>query len=162
MFGLKLNHVSERAHDGLLLHLQMNKLRSSKGAELFWRSIKLIFAPHIISWHENGVIIPRAWISRLFHIVNTWWRHQMETFSALLAICAANSPVIDEFLAQRPVTRRFDFYDLCLNKRLSKQSWGWRFETPSRPLWRHCNECSCWWPGNAGSQDILGGNGIDM
>ena len=26
-----------------------------------------------------------------------------------------------------------------LNKRLSKQSWGWRFETPSRPLWRHCN-----------------------
>ena len=25
------------------------------------------------------------------------------------------------------------------NKRLSKQSWGWWFETPSRPLWRHCN-----------------------
>ena len=23
----------------------------------------------------------------------TWWRHQMETFSALLAICAGNSPV---------------------------------------------------------------------
>ena len=31
---------------------------------------------------------------------NTWWRHQMETFSALLAICAGNSPVTDEFLAQ--------------------------------------------------------------
>ena len=28
----------------------------------------------------------------------------------------------------------------ALNKRLSKQSWGWLFETPSRPLWRHCNE----------------------
>ena len=28
-------------------------------------------------------------------------------------------------------------FDLCLNKRLSKQSWGWWFETPSRPLWRH-------------------------
>ena len=39
-----------------------------------------------------------------------------------------------------PVTRRFDvFFDLRLNKRLSKQSWGWSFETSSRPLWRHCN-----------------------
>ena len=26
-----------------------------------------------------------------------------------------------------------------LNKRLSKQSWGWWFETPTRSLWRHCN-----------------------
>ena len=26
-----------------------------------------------------------------------------------------------------------------LNKRLSKQSWGWWFEMPSRQLWRHCN-----------------------
>ena len=45
-----------------------------------------------------------------------------------------------EFLAQRPVTWSFDvFFDLRLNKRLSKQSWGWWFETLSRPLWRHCN-----------------------
>ena len=28
----------------------------------------------------------------------------------------------------------------ALNKRLSKQSWGWWFETPSCSLWRHCNE----------------------
>ena len=70
----------------------------------------------------------------------TWWRHQMETFYALLTICAGNSPVPGEFPAQRPVTRSFDvFFDLRLNKRLSKQSWGWWFETPSRPLWRHCN-----------------------
>ena len=69
-----------------------------------------------------------------------WWRHQMETFSALLAICAENSPVAGEFLAQRPVTRSFDvFYDLRLNKRLNKQWWGWWFETPLRPLWRHSN-----------------------
>ena len=26
----------------------------------------------------------------------------------------------------------------ALNKRLSKQLWGWLFETPSRSLWRHC------------------------
>ena len=45
-----------------------------------------------------------------------------------------------EFPAQRPVTRSFDvFFDIRLNKRLSKQSWGWWFETPSWSLWRHCN-----------------------
>ena len=49
-----------------------------------------------------------------------------------------------EFPAQRPVTRIFDvFFDLCLNKRSSKQSWGWWFETLSRPLWRHCNDRVC-------------------
>ena len=65
----------------------------------------------------------------------------METFSALLALCAGNSPVSGEFLAQRTATRSFDvFFDLHLNKRLSKQSWGWWFQTLSSPLWRHCNE----------------------
>ena len=55
----------------------------------------------------------------------------METFSALLAFCAGNSPVTGEFPAQGPVTRSFDvFVDLRLNKRLSKQSWGWWMETP--------------------------------
>ena len=45
-----------------------------------------------------------------------------------------------EFPPQRPVTWSFgDFFDLHLNKRLSKQSKSWWFETPSRPLWRHCN-----------------------
>ena len=74
---------------------------------------------------------------------NPWWRHQMETFSALLAICAGNSPVPGEFPAQRPVTRSFDVYfDLRPNKCLSKQSWGWWFETLSPSLWRHRNECT--------------------
>ena len=51
------------------------------------------------------------------------------------------SPVPGEFPAQSPVTRSFDgFFDLRLNKRLSKQSWGWWFETLSCQLWRHCNE----------------------
>ena len=46
-----------------------------------------------------------------------------------------------EFPAQRPVTRSFDvFFDLHLNKRLSKQPWGWWFEAPSWSLWRHCND----------------------
>ena len=46
----------------------------------------------------------------------------METFSALLAICAGNSPVPGEFPTQMTVTRSFDVsFDLRLNKRLSKQ-----------------------------------------
>ena len=70
-----------------------------------------------------------------------WWRHQLETFSALLAICAGNSPVTGEFPTLRPVTRSFDvFFDLRLNKWLSKQWWGWWSETPSCPLWRHSND----------------------
>ena len=70
-----------------------------------------------------------------------WWRHQMEIFSALLNICAGNSPDSGEFPAQRPATWSFGVsFDLCLNKRLSKQSRGWWFETLHRPLWRHCND----------------------
>ena len=58
----------------------------------------------------------------------------METFSALLAICAGNLLVTSEFPAQKAVTRSFDaFFDLRLNKRLGKQMWGWWFKTPSRP-----------------------------
>ena len=57
----------------------------------------------------------------LYMRLSAWWRHQMETVSALLVICAGNSPVTGEFPAQRPVTRSFDvFFDLRLNKRLSK------------------------------------------
>ena len=54
--------------------------------------------------------------------------------------CAFVREFTGEFPAQRPVTRSFDVsFDLRLNKRLSKQSWRWWSETPSRPLWRHCN-----------------------
>ena len=77
---------------------------------------------------------------QLWH--KAWWRHKIETFSALLAICAGNSPVPREFPTQRPVTRSFDVYfDLRPNK-LSKQCWGWYFETQSCSLWRHRNGSS--------------------
>ena len=96
----------------------------------------------------------------------SWWRHQMETFSALLTLCVGNSPVTGEFPSQRPVTRSFDvFFDLRLNKRLSKQSCSWWFETLWRSLWRHRNvlirfyeiyfECYNWWWVGIGS-----GNGL--
>ena len=64
------------------------------------------------------------------------WKH----FPRYWPFVRGNSPVTGEFPAQRPMTRSFDiFFDLRLNKRLSKQSWGRWFETPSCPLWRHRN-----------------------
>ena len=70
-----------------------------------------------------------------------WWRNQIKMFSALLALCTRNSSATGDFPSRRPVTRNFDVsFDLRLNKRLSKQSWGWEFETPSRSLWNQCNE----------------------
>ena len=110
-----------------------------------------------ILWHKEYSIILKRWVWIIYNIpraqcalrrkyINdlsqniSWWRHQMELFSALLALCAGNSPVIGEFPSQRPVTRSFDaFFDLGLNKRLSKQSMSRWFETPSRSLWRHCS-----------------------
>ena len=67
-------------------------------------------------------------------VYKTWWRHQMETFSLLLVLCAgkhrskASGESVDVF------------FDLRLYKRFSKQSRRRWFETPSRSLWRQCNE----------------------
>ena len=44
----------------------------------------------------------------------SWWRHEMETFSALLAICGEYSPVPGEFSTQRPVMRSFDVFFICV------------------------------------------------
>ena len=107
-----------------------------------WRHMSPI---GIVTWRKffDHFQYHRHWTHHNKLSSETWWRHQMETFSALLTICAGNSPVPGEFPAQRPVTRSFDVYfDLRPNKRLRKQSWGWWFETPSRPLWRHRNELS--------------------
>ena len=94
---------------------------------------------YVLKWIDlvlNAFSVPKVAFSGLL----PWWRHQMETFSALLAICAGNSPVPGEFPIQRPVTRSFDvFFDLRSNKRLSKQWRGWWFETQSYPLWHHRN-----------------------
>ena len=87
----------------------------------------------------NTITIDNAHNVHIYYVV-AWRRHQMETFSASLAICAGNSPVHGEFPSERPVARSFDvFLDLRPNIRLSKQSWGWWFDTPFSPLWRHCD-----------------------
>ena len=40
--------------------------------------------------------------------ITTWWRHETQTFSAILALCAGNSPATGKFPSQRPVTRSLD------------------------------------------------------
>ena len=115
-------------------HWSVNALRPSDN---IWRQI---FGPTLIQVMAS-LLIGSSTFSQ-----NPWWCHRMKIFSALLAICVGNSSVTGEFPAQRPVTRSFDvFFDLRMNKRLSKPSWGWWFETPSRPLWRHCDAVLAYW-----------------
>ena len=83
----------------------------------FSRTIKQI----TVKTRSHLYCVALKWL--FLNLVRAWWCHQMETFSALLALCAGNSPVPGEYPAQRPVTRNFDVYfELRLNKRLSKQS----------------------------------------
>ena len=120
---------------------------------------KLMWSPHFQHYHSSTTTTAttttsttvRKWVesqrflwrtetalSKLRHGQDiAWWRHQMETFFRVTGhLCGK----FTGHPAQRPVTRSFQvFFDLHLNKRLSKQSWGWWSETPSRPLWRHWN-----------------------
>ena len=90
--------------------------------------------------------IPSGSLSILSAVMFSCWRHQMKTFSALLAHCAGNSQITGEFIAQRPVMRSFAvFFNLHLNKRLSEQPWGRWFEMPSRTLWRYGNVTCHYW-----------------
>ena len=106
-----------------------------------------------ISWYNDAISWPiLAQITPC--LIITWWRHQMETVSALLAFCEGHPPVTDGFPSQKPVTQNFEvFFDVRLNKRLSKQWRCWWFETPCRPLWRHCYDLVLWHSLN--SEDFL-------
>ena len=108
-------------------------------ATLYSYANKLLY---IISAHLPTISILQAvpWDSDLVVADVLMMTSSNGNISVLLDICAGNSPVPGEFLAQRPVTRTFDvFFDLHLNRRLSKQSWGWGYEMLSCLLWRHCN-----------------------
>ena len=96
-----------------------------------------------ISCHANifGDIRLYLWSKFYFFVVHVAMMTSSNgDISALPALCVGNSPSTGEFPSQRPVTRSFEVF-FGLNKRLSKQSWGWWFETPSCSLWRHCKVC---------------------
>ena len=75
-------------------------------------------------------------------VLNSWWRHQLDTFSVLLAIYEGNSQVISEFPSQRLGTQSFQGFFLSATEQTAEQTMVLPvFETPSRSLWRHC-DCS--------------------
>ena len=110
--------------------------------------VGLLYSQTVIELSSSFVILQGWWFVGMiiFHSFVSWLRHQMETFSALLAFCEGNLPVTCGFPSQRPVTRNFDiFFNLRPNKWLRKQSRRRWFKTPSCSLWRHCNVVlSCW------------------
>ena len=113
----------------LTLRIQLARLRDYK------RPVKraLISVSTVHGYIYSGLEYNHDYLS-------PWWRHQMETFFALLALCEGNPPVPGGFPSQRLVTRSLDvFFDLRPNKRFSKQPRRRWFETPSRSLWRHYN-----------------------
>ena len=74
------------------------------------------------------------------HWGNPWWRHEMGTFATLLALYGGNPPVTGGSYHKALWRGAFDvFFDLRLNKRLSKLSTPRWFEMPPRLFWRHCN-----------------------
>ena len=147
MRGLELIHVSER--DWRLEKYVPNTYQTFQNEgtlqTISWTRWFVISVTDICYWISNlgsyqivkiqPLVTERQESYGNRNAWKSWRRHQMETFSALLAICVGNSPVTCEFSAQRPVMRSFNvFFDLRLNKWLSKQSWGWWFETPSCSL----------------------------
>ena len=97
----------------------------------------------MLSWKHS--LIKSTRIMRIWKMLHMSANFMMTSSNG--NILRVTGPLCEEFTgdrwippAQRPVTRSFDiFFDLRLNKRLSKQSCGWWFETPSGSSWRHCN-----------------------
>ena len=79
------------------------------------------------------------YVEWIFNTLRSWWRHQMEAFSASLALCAGNSPVTGNSHHKGQWRGALMFSSMCLNKRLSKQSRCLWFQTPPRSLRRHWN-----------------------
>ena len=123
-------------------------LRTSNSDESWKVPLKVTcYTPHAVpskcarpgNYHDDVM----KWKHFLYKVCQTWalswWRHEMKTFSALLALSEGNSPVTGEFPSQRPVTRSFDVFYLRRKKRLSKQSRRRWFESPSCSSWRDHN-----------------------
>ena len=129
-FILRYRHYHDGAFISIHIHLYLTLIESGSYHSLssfvgFWRNID-IWLYHISFASINLPLVIDLW---LFMMTSS-----NGNISALLAFRVGNSPA-----TQRPVTRNFDvFFDLRLNKRLSKESRRRWFETQSCSLWRHC------------------------
>ena len=117
-----------------------------------WRSVEITWVQFhsdqdIILWDKfekyifkNDCHFSKGPMSQMSHTMMT--SSNGNSFGVTGSLCGEITGP-SEFPTQRSVTRSFDvFFDLRLKKRLSKQPWGWWFETPSWSLWSQCNACS--------------------
>ena len=103
-----------------LILIVMTIMTTTSIEEVFKRAGFVILYTQVIDWLNPEKLV--------YHDDVIQWRH----FPRYWPFDRGIHRVTCEFPAQRPVTRSFDiFFDLRLNKQLSKQSWGWWFETPS-------------------------------
>ena len=84
----------------------------------------------------NNVTLSNCFLTTSRHsLFDILWRRQMETFFALLALCAGNSPVTGEFPTPWPVTRSFDSSLICARMN------DWVNNHAAGDLRRHCTYC---------------------
>ena len=118
-----------------------------EGTSIPWKSIN----KHI-KWGKSSDDTILGLLSRWLIFKSLWpsaftWIHRSGMMTSSNGnIFRVTGPLCGEFIGpgefppQKPVTRSFDvFLDLRLNKRLSKQWWGWWFETSSWSSLRQCN-----------------------
>ena len=127
-FDYVIMRISDRVYEFLRLNI-------------IWTNAVLLLMDHfghsLWNWSQKKRIVKKMDLK----ISSAKGNHFVSAIRLNRTPLLATSPdVAGEFPTQKPVTRSFDvFFELCLNKRLSKHSWGWWFETPPRPLSRHCN-----------------------
>ena len=131
-FNITLHRAAPRAHACTLSKfdrdtclLQNISLRQYSLHLWMWRPMRRNVTTNTkksrrkcVSWNLSQFMTPWffKWNAADCSHRHAWLRHQMEAFSALLAICAGNSPVPGEFPAQRPVTRSFDVFFLSASE----------------------------------------------
>ena len=110
-------------------------------------STLLAFERGIHRSHNHSGLIPSQFMYDLAHATGTTSYTCNMMTSSNGNIFRVTGHLCGEFTGDRWIPRTktsdasFDvFFDRRLNKQLNKQSWGWWFETPSHPLWRHRNE----------------------
>ena len=114
-----------------IAHLKMKSKKERKPKpllEVTWKKAKVMQPHYKLSWQSSR---NRQKLFKHRHNVRSWWRHQMGTFSALLAFCEGNPPVTGGFPSQRPMTRSFDVLMIC--------TWtnGWANKRDAGDLRRH-------------------------
>ena len=103
-----------------------------------WISRNLFYQYHCVQWY---LVVRTVYKIRK---TSQGYLLRLRTYNITHSKCALQWWIIPLDIVVTPiisVTRSFDvFFDLRLNKRLSKQPWGWWFETPAWSLWRHRND----------------------